>query len=313
MRRYYSNGKLLITGEYAVLDGALSLAIPTKFGQALEIETINESKLYWKSLDEKGLVWFKNEFELNNNGILKPTRKLSEKTNHISERLIEILIAAKKLNPAFLNIGYGFKITTKLDFPKHWGLGTSSTLINNISQWAQIDAYALLDMTFGGSGYDIACAQHNTPITYQLTSLKNAQVDRQIKSVPFNPPFKEHIYFVYLNQKQNSREGILRYKENKVEQFKNIISEIDEITLKLIKSASLSVFENLLTQHEVLVSKLIKIEPIKERLFSDFNGSIKSLGAWGGDFILVASENNPEVYFKSKGYHTILNYNDMSL
>ena len=34
---YYSNGKLLITGEYAVLDGALSLALPTKFGQELNV------------------------------------------------------------------------------------------------------------------------------------------------------------------------------------------------------------------------------------------------------------------------------------
>ena len=30
---FYSNGKLLITGEYVVLDGAKALALPTKFGQ----------------------------------------------------------------------------------------------------------------------------------------------------------------------------------------------------------------------------------------------------------------------------------------
>jgi hypothetical protein len=28
--------------------------------------------------------------------------------------------------------------------PKSWGLGTSSTLINNIAQWLQIDAFTLL-------------------------------------------------------------------------------------------------------------------------------------------------------------------------
>jgi mevalonate kinase len=28
---FYSNGKLLLTGEYLVLDGAKSLALPTKF------------------------------------------------------------------------------------------------------------------------------------------------------------------------------------------------------------------------------------------------------------------------------------------
>ena len=36
-KTFYSNGKLLLTGEYVVLDGATALAIPTKYGQYLEI------------------------------------------------------------------------------------------------------------------------------------------------------------------------------------------------------------------------------------------------------------------------------------
>ena len=35
--KFYSNGKLLMTGEYFVLNGALSLALPTVYGQYLEI------------------------------------------------------------------------------------------------------------------------------------------------------------------------------------------------------------------------------------------------------------------------------------
>ena len=34
-KTFYSNGKLLITGEYVVLDGAKALALPTKYGQNL--------------------------------------------------------------------------------------------------------------------------------------------------------------------------------------------------------------------------------------------------------------------------------------
>ena len=30
MEKFYSHGKLLITGEYAVLDGAKAIALPTK-------------------------------------------------------------------------------------------------------------------------------------------------------------------------------------------------------------------------------------------------------------------------------------------
>ena len=33
--KYYSHGKLLITGEYTVLYGAAALALPAKFGQVM--------------------------------------------------------------------------------------------------------------------------------------------------------------------------------------------------------------------------------------------------------------------------------------
>ena len=49
-KTYQSNGKLLLTGEYVVLDGALSLAVPTKFGQSMHVENIDQPKIIWKSL-----------------------------------------------------------------------------------------------------------------------------------------------------------------------------------------------------------------------------------------------------------------------
>lgn len=312
MQTFYSNGKLLLSGEYVVLDGALSLAVPTKFGQSLEVESIEAPKIVWKSLDKKGAIWFENEFLIKQITTSLPIA-IGTPRNGVSDRIIQILNAARKLNPHFLNSNNGFKVTTKLDFPRNWGLGTSSTLINNIAQWADVDAYKLLEMTFGGSGYDIACAQNDTPITYQLRPFESPQVDRQIKSVVFDPSFKEHLYFVYLNQKQNSREGILRYKENKGEELERIISKINDITSKIIDCDSLNNFEKLITEHEDIISNLIKLRPIKEQLFSDFQGSIKSLGAWGGDFVLVASEINPKPYFQDKGFNTILSYSDMAL
>ncbi|HUH45900.1 MAG TPA: hypothetical protein VLZ54_02000, partial [Arenibacter sp.] len=61
---FYSNGKLLITGEYLVLDGALSLAIPTLYGQSLTIRPTSEKQLSWKSVDEKGKPWFEVIYRL---------------------------------------------------------------------------------------------------------------------------------------------------------------------------------------------------------------------------------------------------------
>ena len=300
-RTYHSNGKLLISGEYVVLDGALSLAIPTKYGQTLEIEPLKEHKIVWKSLDEKGLIWFEETFELHN-GMLKQVQH-----HETSMRLIQILNAVKELNPDFLNSENGFKITTKLDFPRDWGLGTSSTLINNIAKWAKVNPYDLLNKTFGGSGYDIACAQHQKPITYKLLQGKPL-----VDEVNFFPDFKEHLYFVYLNKKQNSREGIAQYKANR-DTSKLSISEISNITAKMIACNKLQDFELLITEHEKIISKIIKQKPVKELFLSDFNGALKSLGAWGGDFILATSQENPSSYFKSKGFDIVIPYTEMAL
>ncbi|WP_308992916.1 GYDIA family GHMP kinase [Mariniflexile litorale] len=301
MQKFYSNGKLLITGEYVVLDAALSLALPTKFGQSLNIETINEPKIVWNSFDEKGNVWFEDTFLIDKIASSLPPR------NDVSQRIIQILNAIKTLNPAFLNSKNGFKISTHLTFSKNWGLGTSSTLINNIAQWAHINAFELLEKTFGGSGYDIACAQNSTPITYQL------QKDNiLINSVDFKPKFKNCLYFVYLNKKQNSRDGIANYKSNKGN-IASSISEINDITTKTISCSNLKDFDALMTQHEIIISKIIKQQTVKSLLFNDFNGSIKSLGAWGGDFVLATSEENPTAYFKDKGFDVVIPYDDMIL
>jgi hypothetical protein len=55
------------------------------------------------------------------------------------------------------------------------------------------------------------------------------------------------------------------------------------------------------------------MKTVKEALFPDFKGIIKSLGAWGGDFVLVISKENPNEYFIAKGYETIIPYDQMIL
>ena len=301
-KTYYSHGKLLLSGEYVVLDGALSLAIPTKYGQSLIIEDTEETVLIWKSFDENKNVWFEKEFELNQGKIL-----VRAEYDSISKRLVQILNATKALNPDFLIEKHGFKIETHLEFPKNWGLGTSSTLINNIANWGEVDAYKLLKNTFGGSGYDIACAKNCTPITYQLN---NDEI--KTKPLDFNPNFKKDLYFVHLNKKQNSRDGIKHYHQNK-ENANSAIEAINKITIEMISSKTLEQFQSLMVQHETTIAKITKQKPVKEHLFKDFDGAIKSLGAWGGDFVLVASKNNPTNYFIEKCYVTIIPYSKMAL
>ncbi len=303
-KTYRSNGKLLLTGEYVVLDGARALALPTTYGQSLIVQPKNSNTINWKSYNELNDVWYKDEFLLEDNEILKQ----GQNGNAVSNRLIEILIAAKTLNPHFLNEKEGFDIATHQDFNRLWGLGTSSTLINNIADWAKVDAYKLLNKTFGGSGYDIACAKHNTAITFRLKNNREPLVN----SVKFNPSFKNQLYFVYLNQKQNSRDGIASYK--KLSKLNNsIIEEINNITDAIIKTETLSGFNALIDSHEAIISKLIQQDTVKSKFFKDFKGSVKSLGAWGGDFVLVTSEAEPSSYFKSKGFDTVIPYSNMVL
>ena len=55
------------------------------------------------------------------------------------------------------------------------------------------------------------------------------------------------------------------------------------------------------------------LKPVKEELFQNYFGEVKSLGAWGGDFVMVTGNNKTVDYFKEKGYNTILSYNQMVL
>jgi mevalonate kinase len=299
---FYSNGKLLITGEYLVLDGAKGLALPTKYGQYLKVTSGELGKIQWASFDSDNSIWFEETFSFNEIINFNLKDNLSER-----ETLIKILHEAHLLNTGLFNSSIGFTVSTVLTFPKLWGLGTSSTLINNIAQWFQIDAFELLKNSFGGSGYDIACAQNNSPILYQLINGLP-----MVEKINFNPNFTDCIYFVYLNKKQSSKIAIQNYYKNHT----NLSAEIpliNTLTTAICNSRSMAEFSTLLEQHEEIMSPILELSTVKELLFSEFDGSIKSLGAWGGDFVMVVSKNNPTYYFENKGFKTIVPYKDMIL
>jgi mevalonate kinase len=169
----------------------------------------------------------------------------------------------------------------------------------------EINAFELLKNSFGGSGYDIACAQNDSPIFYQIIDGKP-----EVEIVNFNPAFSNNLYFVYLNQKQSSKSAIASYYK-KQNNLSVIFPEINKITIEIAEVTSLEKFKELLQKHENIMSEVLELPTVKENLFSDFDGSIKSLGAWGGDFILVVSNENPTSYFENKGFKTIVSYKDM--
>ena len=99
-----------------------------------------------------------------------------------------------------------------------------------------------------------------------------------------------------------------------VKKKKEFISAVTEISEAMIESKDIKSFSALMDKHEDLVAHHTGFKKVKEERFSDFSGSVKSLGAWGGDFVMASSsksEADTKAYFANKGYNTVLSYDEM--
>jgi mevalonate kinase len=305
---YYGHGKLLLTGEYYILDGAHSVALPTNLGQTLSVkyERTKSPKLKWKSFDSTGKCWFEATYDLWHFDCL-------DNESEEADVLKQILTQTRVQNVHFLRDEVDVIVETRLEFPIGWGLGSSSTLIYNIAQWAYVSPFELLQKTFGGSGYDIACAQSLGPITYEVKP-----TGPRWETCDFNPHFRNNIYFVYLNRKQNTKESINRYKHLVIDDDlkKQVIGRIDDLSSRMLDCIDFKEFEELVFEHESLLANSLDLPRVKDTLFADFWGSIKSLGAWGGDFVMATSDKSFEEtnnYFKEKGFSQILSFDELIL
>lgn len=294
MKSFHSNGKLLISGEYLVLDGALSLALPCKFGQYLNFTEVSNGTLEWISKDMNDTIWFTAYFEAK-------TLKVLKTSNYNTVKWVKKILEFCNKN-SLTNKSLQGKIECKLEFPKNWGLGSSSTLLNNLASLYEINPYDLHFSTTNGSGYDIACAGSNSALTYQV--IENIP---QVKKMDWSPVFKDEILFIFLKKKQKSNLEVKRFKELKKDP--DLISRISSITKEIIYSKTIEEFEHLLDEHEAITGQYIQSETVKSKYFSDYEGSVKSLGAWGGDFVLATRKNKN--YFLDKGFDTILSFSEI--
>ncbi len=320
MRQYYGHGKIMLTGEYASLLGAKVLALPTKLGQMMVVRTrpSNTPMLYWKGIDCEGKIWFSAQFELwHFNVVNSEATPDTNTTMPVVDPdkifyLQKLLLAARAINPHFLRDEEDVFVETRLEFPLDWGLGSSSSLIYNVAQWAYVSPFKLSANVSSGSHYDIACAQSLGPIMYQL-DMMNEEPTPTWHSVTFDPSFKENLYFMYRGNKKDTAAEILRFKslEHSPDFIKKSIEIINDIGQTMLETQSFDQFCHLMDNHEDTIAALIDQPPVKMRHYADFEGSIKSLGAWGGDFTLLASRlpyDTIKEYFSKESKCRVLTY-----
>ena len=301
--KWTSNGKLMISGEYLVLAGARALAMPVSYRQTLHVaqRPSPEPALDW-STKIKGKLWLQARFSLRD---LKPSGRSCESLHFVKQ----LLKAARELNPGFLNGQYHWEAVSDIGFDREWGLGSSSSLISNIAWWANVDPYGLFFKVSGGSGYDIACARSSHPVLYHY---QGAHTPPVVETARFNPVFADQVVFVYSGRKQSSEKS-LRTFDPSVVRIEDI-RQISALSGKMAVTQSLPEFMEAMEQHERITADYLHRTPLQADFFPDFPGSVKSLGAWGGDFFMAAADRTQEEiirYFHHKGYHTVIPFTEM--
>ncbi|OPC45546.1 GYDIA family GHMP kinase [Elizabethkingia anophelis] len=298
-QHFFSHGKLLLTSEYVVLDGAKALAIPTKPGQDLSAEKIDDhrSLIHWETYRE-GKLWLKTCIDYKNLFVTE--------TNiaNASAFILKIFSTLKDMRSESLEADYSYILRSNVQFPENFGLGSSSTLMNNIANWGNVDAFALNDIALGGSGYDIAVAKAGAPIIY----IRN-RGNKTVETVNYSPSFKDQLLFVHLNKKQDSREGITMYKQ--MEKSQDLIHYFSKLTDEILISENLENFSLIMEDHEKTMSNFLKISTVKEKYFKNAPSFFKSLGAWGGDFILTTKFCDYENYFLHNGFPNFFSYDEL--
>lgn len=302
---FSANAKLMITGEYLVLYGAQALAIPLKFNQILEVsEHEGKPSIHWKTYI-KGKPWFDAVFSIDD-FVIANTNDFPTALN-----LRTMLLAARSLNPEFLRKAIKYDVHSELNFDISWGLGSSSSLIAIVSKWANVEPFSLFAKVSEGSGYDLATALSDSPVLFRRN-----ETDVFYEKCSFSPVFHDNLYFAYLGRKRNSNDAVSKFKELKHSNLTKGIQSLNLITASIIETQELREFQKLMREHEKIISGLLGIPPIARKELRDFEGEIKSLGAWGGDFVMLASDK-PRDYVVSwlnkKDLKTWFRYEDIAL
>lgn len=322
---FWSRGKLLITGEYAVLYGAGGLALPLKKGQKLVWKEGNKGSGKGKDSEKtlewvtrmNGKKWFSAVFR--GSDYFPVTASDWAKADFLRY----IIFSASELSDGRPLFG---RVESLVDFDMEWGLGSSSSLISNIAFMFDVNPFALHFTVSKGSGYDVACARSDLPVIYRL-SYQSENYPRGnstsahegifpvpvYRTVDFNPPFRDKLFFAYTGRKQDSAVSVNKFLSG-TGLDANDIADITGISEEIINAGDIGEFNRLLKEHDRILSGVLDEMPVYESMFSGFPGYVKSLGAWGGDFIMVSWDGDVKELLdllKQKGIDVVFPYDKL--
>lgn len=278
METYRVPGKLLLSGEYVVLRGVTALAVPTRAGQELRLSPAPSGQacfLHWVAYDQAGESWLDIQFG--------PRLEVKKASDIQVAKQLQILLRFAARYGTFPQ--EPFRAQTHLGFDRSWGLGSSSTLVALIARFTHCDAMALHRHAYPGSGYDVATAMEAQALKYKL---KKGQPQWR----PFPPPAVWHdTFLVYRGRKQDSQAEVARFEDTHVPT--SILERLNEISLGLTGQMKITQLAAVLQEHETLLSQLLKRKPVQAD-YPNCPAQLKSLGAWGGDFMWAVPHSHSE-------------------
>ncbi|MEL0026252.1 MAG: GYDIA family GHMP kinase [Schleiferiaceae bacterium] len=291
---FTAHGKLLLTGEYAITQSARGIAMPTSFGQHLSVESHQGTEhLLWEALDHENQQWFTAGFD-------RDGRILHSSSTAMAEKLQGFLAPVRTSNAWNAPV----RVQTKVDFPRLWGLGTSSTLCALLAQWAEIDALSYRKL-HGGSGYDLACAQANGAISYAL-------VDGEPEVLPVElPKVLQSVVFVYRGAKQQTDSSLKLVRRKPFSPAQ--CQKISRLSEGFLQANSLYELESIIEEHELFIANHLGLERAIEGPFKGVHGQVKSLGGWGGDFVMLTRFEENRQWLETNGFNTIIPFETMAL
>jgi len=291
---FTAHGKLLLTGEYAITQSARGIAMPTSFGQHLSVESYQGPEhLLWEALDHENQPWFTAGFDIEG-------RVMHSSSAAMAQKLRDFLAPVRHSNAWNASV----RVRTKIDFPRLWGLGTSSTLCALLAQWANVEVLSFRKL-HGGSGYDLACAQASGAISYALINGEPEFFRVQL------PTVLASVVFVYRGAKQKTDSSLTLVERNPFSQAQ--CEEISWLSGAFLTVKSLEELESIIEQHERLISNHLGLERAVNGPFKGIQGQAKSLGGWGGDFVMLTRFEENRQWLESNGFTAIIPFETMAL